>query len=60
MNPEKIELENLSKVFEYEKISREINSCDNIEEIRNIAKCYIKLFFKQQETLTNLGLEHIK
>lgn len=60
MNPDKIELENLSKIFEYEKISRELNSCDDIEKLKNVAKCYIKLFLKQQETLTNLGLEYVK
>jgi len=60
MNPNEIELENLSKIFEYEKISRELNACDDIELIKNTAKCYIKLFLKQQETLTNLGLEYIK
>jgi hypothetical protein len=60
MNPNEIELENLSKIFEYEKISRELNVCNDIELIKNTAKCYIKLFLKQQETLTNLGLEYIK
>ena len=60
MKPEKIELENLSKIFEYEKISRELDACGEIEDIRNVAKCYIKLYLKQQETLTNLSLEYIK
>jgi len=60
MKPEIIELENLSKIFEYEKISRELNSCNEINDIRNVAKCYVKLYLKQQETLTNLSLEYIK
>jgi hypothetical protein len=60
MKPEIIELENLSKIFEYEKISRELDSCNEINDIRNVAKCYVKLYLKQQETLTNLSLEYIK
>jgi len=54
MNPDDIELENLSKIFEYERISRELDSCDNIELLKNIAKCYVKLYFKQQETVANM------
>jgi hypothetical protein len=60
MDPQKIELENLSKIFEYEKISRELDSCDDLEHLRNISKCYVKLYFKQQETLTVLDLESFK
>mgnify|MGYP000607074644 CR=1 FL=1 len=36
MNPDQIELDNLSKNFEYERISREIDSCENIEQVKNI------------------------
>lgn len=56
MDPEDIELENLSKIFEYEKISREIDSCNNIESLKNITKSYIKLYLKQQEVITNLAI----
>lgn len=56
MSPNDIELENLSKIFEYEKLSREIDSCDNLDLLKNIAKSYIKLYFKQQETVANLAL----
>ena len=56
MNPDDIELENLSKIFEYERISREIDSCDNIELLKNIAKCYVKLYFKQQETVASMAI----
>jgi len=55
MDPQKIELENLTKIFEYEKISREIDSCENMEQLKNIAKSYIKLYFKQQEVVANLS-----
>jgi hypothetical protein len=56
MNPDDIELENLSKIFEYERISRELDSCDNVELLKNIAKCYVKLYFKQQETVANMAI----
>jgi hypothetical protein len=52
MDPNSIELDNLSKIFEYEKLSREIDSCDDIKFLKNLAKSFIKLYFKQQETLS--------
>jgi hypothetical protein len=60
MEPKTIELENLSKIFEYEKISRELDTCTNIELLKNICKCYVKLYFKQQETLIEIGLDQFK
>jgi hypothetical protein len=54
MNPDKIILENIGKMFEYEKISREIDSISDIEQIKNIAKSYVKLYFKQQEVIAEL------
>lgn len=54
MNPENMKLETVSKMFEYEKISRELDSCTNIDILRNICKCYVKLYMKQQETLVSL------
>lgn len=55
MDPDKIELENLSKSFEYFKVSSEIDSIDDIDKVRLIAKSYYKLYLKQQEVLSNLG-----
>jgi hypothetical protein len=60
MDPKSIELENLSKIFEYEKLSRELDSCDDLEYLRNVSKCYAKLYFKQQETLTLIDLDLFK
>jgi hypothetical protein len=54
MNPDSIELENLSKSFEYFKVASEIDSIDNIEDVKNIAKCYFKLYLKQQEVVSQL------
>lgn len=52
MNPNDIELENLSKNFEYAKASMEIDSIDDIDALRNISKSYMKLYMKQQEVLS--------
>lgn len=54
MNPENLELETISKLFEYEKISRELDSCTNIDLMRNLCKCYVKLYMKQEEVVSNL------
>ena len=52
MNPDAIELSNLTKSFEYVKFSNQIDSIDNIENLRNLAKCYFKLYLKQQEIVS--------
>lgn len=36
MDPSKISLSNMNKLFEYEKISRDIDSIDDITELRSI------------------------
>jgi hypothetical protein len=54
MDPDQISLENISKMFEYEKIAREIDNCNNNEQLKNIAKSYVKLYFKQQEVIGTL------
>ena len=56
MDPNDIKLDNLSKIFEYEKISREIDSCDDVELLKSISKSYVKLYFKQQEVILQIGL----
>jgi len=55
MNPDDIELENLSKNFEYTKACMEIDSIDDVEDLRTISKAYMKLYMKQQEVLSNLA-----
>lgn len=54
MNPNSITLESISKLFEYEKIARDIDSIDNIEIIKNFTKSYAKLYLKQQEVVSKL------
>lgn len=55
MNPEELTLETVSKLFEYEKISRELDSCTNIDLMRNLCKCYVKLYMKQEEVVSGLA-----
>jgi hypothetical protein len=59
MDPNEIVLENLSKNFEYERISREIDSCENIDQVKSIAKSYVKLHLKYQETLSSLNFSNL-
>ena len=60
MDPKSIEWTNLTKIFEYEKMSRDLDECADVETLRNICKCYVKLYFKQQETLSCIGLGQFK
>ena len=54
MNPDDIILEDVNKMFESEKLSRDIDSIDDIEIVKNFAKSYIKLYLKQQEVVSKL------
>lgn len=54
MNPNDIELENLSKSFEYFKVASEIDSLNDIDDVKNVAKCYYKLYLKQQEVVSQM------
>lgn len=58
MNPSEIKLNTMTKMFEYEKISREIDACNNMVELKNILKSYIKLYLSQQEVISNLNLPY--
>ena len=53
MKPKEIDLESIDKLFEYEKHSRFIDELE-IDELRDFAKLYCKLYLKQQEVLTKL------
>jgi hypothetical protein len=54
MNPDSIILNDMNKMFEYEKIARDIDSIDDIEIIKNFTKSYAKLYLKQQEVVSKL------
>jgi hypothetical protein len=55
MNPNTINLKTLSFSFEYEKLSRDIDSLNNIDDAKDLAKYFMKLYFYQQETISSLG-----
>jgi len=55
MNPDSISLDKLCKIFEYEKLSREIDGCESIDTLRTIAKAYVKLYLKTQETILQIS-----
>ena len=50
MNPDEIELTNPSQSFEYEKMSREIDECDDVEVLQQMCKFLVKLEMKQRAT----------
>ena len=49
MNPDKVILEDFNKMFEYEKISRDIDSIDDLETLKNISKSYVKLYLNNKK-----------
>lgn len=52
MNPNDISLESPAKSFTYEKISRQIEECNSVSELKDIARCYVKMYLKQQEVMS--------
>jgi hypothetical protein len=59
MDPNNIQLEDINKLFEYEKQSREIDECNDIEKLRTMLKISIKLYMKQQEVIKELGFGEV-
>jgi len=55
MDPNEIELKSMSKLFEYEKQAREIDECNDVDELKRMLKTSVKLYFKQQEIVSSLG-----
>jgi hypothetical protein len=56
MKPNNIQISNLSKSFEYIKFSNQIDNIENIDDIRTLAKCYFKLYLKQQEIVSDWAI----
>ena len=50
MNPEDIYIRSTSLQFEYEKMSREIDRCDDIDLLRQMCKFVVKLEMRTRET----------
>ena len=55
MNPNDIHLTNLNIKFEYERFSRTIDSLEDINESKKLAKYFMKLYLQQKEVISNLG-----
>jgi hypothetical protein len=56
MDPNNIGLSNLTKSFEYIKFSNQIDNIEDIDDIRTLAKCYFKLYLKQQEVVADWAI----
>jgi hypothetical protein len=52
MDPNKIELKSINKLFEYEKQSRLIDEMTS-DELKNFAKLYCKMYLLQQEVISS-------
>ena len=56
MNPDDIQLASVAKSFEYEKLAREVDTIDDIEDVKKMLKSYIKLYLKQKETFSSIAM----
>ena len=50
MNPDDVQLRSTSQQFEYERMSRDIDKCDDIEVLKEMCKFLGKLEMKTRET----------
>lgn len=53
MKSENIELSSVNGSFEFEKLSREIDTIGDLETCKNMLKAYVKLYIKQRETFAS-------
>lgn len=58
MDPDDLVLEDLSKNFEYFKVSTEVDNINDIDQLKKICKCYFKLYLKQQEVISQIMLNN--
>lgn len=56
MKPEDITLRTTSRQFHYETLSRQIEECNDIKELKEQLRSWIRLYMKQQETLGLIGV----
>jgi|TARA_B100001063_G_scaffold78797_1_gene73294 hypothetical protein len=54
-----ISLDSVTKMFEFEKHARQIDECNDINELKSMLKASMKLFLKQQEVVSKLGLKGV-
>ena len=50
MDPDDIFIRNVSSQFQYEKMAREVDSCDDVETLQEMCKFLIKMEMKTRET----------
>ena len=50
MDPDDIFIRNVSSMFQYEKMAREIDKCDDVETLQQMCKFLIKMEMKTRET----------
>lgn len=41
--------------FRYEQLSRDIDKLEDIQEVKDVAKSFLKLYLTQQELLSSYG-----
>ena len=49
MNPDDFFIRNISSQFQYEKMAREVDACDDIETLQQMCKFLIKMEMKTRE-----------
>ena len=54
-----ISLDSVAKMFEFEKQARQIDECNDINELKSMLRSSMKLFLKQQEVVSKLGFEGV-
>ena len=59
LDPSSVEINTPSKQFAYEQLSRDIEKCTDVKVLQDALRCYVKLYFKQQETMSIIGLPGI-
>ena len=59
LDPSSVELSSPSKQFTYEQMSRDIEKCTDVKVLQDALRCYVKLYFKQQETISLIGAPSI-
>ena len=50
MNPDDIFIRNVSSQFQYEKMAREVDECDDVATLQEMCKFLIKMEMKTMET----------
>jgi ferredoxin-thioredoxin reductase catalytic subunit len=58
MDLSELKLDNLEKTFEFEKTCRIIDELSE-EDAKEMAKCYCKLYYKQQEMVSSFGIKSL-